>query len=411
MPGPDATPPSLDSTQPSWRSSIWLLRAAIAGQMISFGVLVVYDAAWMKDNGLDETMIGLVAAVSTLLGLVCGLGWGVLADRTGRSDRIIAMGCGGLALAAVVLAVSHRTWHFFGYAVLRGISYTMVWTLMPVLAMAAFGQASQGRRYGTYRIFGSAGFTVGTMLLPWLVPQVRGLLLIATASFAVACLPILVYRGRQPAHRAHGDLRGLLRKGELVGLYVSAFFFATGAPAVYYFTTLYAKHLGAGTRFLGLLNGTMGLCAIVALPIAGWVVDRYGPRRLVWLAMLAQPMRALTASMIDAYPWLLLPQLYHMLTWAGLEVGAVVLVSRLAGDGNRATGMAAYAAVMVLGVTAGAVVCGYMADHYGYPLMYRLAAASTALGLLIFTPIVLAHWRQRLAGRIPPPAVPLPPPD
>jgi len=102
--------------------------------------------------------------------------------------------------------------------------------------------------------------------------------------------------------------------------------------------------LGFGIQwsFSGVWMKDQGLVALVALPLTGMGVDRFGTRLLLAMAFVAQPLRALSLSLIGQYEWLLLPHIFHFFTWAGFEVAGVLFVASLAAEGSRATAQTLY---------------------------------------------------------------------
>lgn len=374
---------------------LWWLRSACFFQIFAFGVAWPFEGVWMRDQGLGEAAIGAIASLSTAALLLAGLGWGVVADRTGRPDRIVLAGCLGVALSLAAIPFCQNASHFALYGIGRGLAMPMVGNLMPLLAVSALGPAARGRGYALYRVFGSVGYIVSTLLLPRLL-GVRDLFWAAAAAMLTACLPLSRIRNRFVPRRQGGSLRELLRDGDLVGFLVAGFFFSLAGPACFTFTAVYARQLGADQVFIGFLAASQGIIAVVALPLTGMAVDRFGVRALLWLGFLAQPVRALGQAAVTDYHWLLLPQLCHFFTWAGFEVAGVLLVTQLADEESQGAAQSLFRGCQVLGMLVGAGLSGYLAEYHGYPVMFVLAAAAAAVGLVLFTAML---WRSH-SGRM-----------
>ena len=231
--------------------------------------------------------------------------------------------------------------------------------------------------------------SVGNLLMPRLIDDIQTLFLVASASFFVAVIPTFFIRIQLPERRDSGSLRRALANRELLGFLLAVFFFALAVPAIFTFTWVYARDLGGDNSFIGLLAAVQGFVAMVALPLTGWGVDRFGTRLLLLLAFIVQPLRALSLSLVDSYQWLLLPQVFHFFTWAGFEVAGVLFVARLASEGNRGMAQAMFMSAQVLGNLLGSALAGYLAEHHGYASMYGVSGALAAVGLGIF------FWQQR----------------
>ena len=372
---------------------LWWLRSACLFQGIAFGVAWPFEGVWMRDQGLGETLIGAISSLSTFVLLLTGLGWGVIADRRGRPDRVVLLGCLAVGLSYLYLSVCRTPAQFSVYAVWRGISMPMIATLMPLLAVNALGPTAPGRGYALYRMFGSLGYLCSTLLLPRLLP-LRELFWAAAGAMLTACLPLTRVRGRFIPRGHGGSVRELMRQRELCGFLVAGFFYSLATPAVFTFTSVYARQLGADQVFIGLLAASNALIAVVALPLTGIGADRFGVRTLLWLGFLAQPLRCLGLAAVSQYHWLLLPQLLHLFSWAGFEVAGVIHVNRLAEESNRGTAQSLFRSSQVLGALVGAGAVGYLAEHHGYPAMYVAAAAAAACGTMLFSATLLR-------GRVP----------
>ena len=267
--------------------------------------------------------------------------------------------------------------------------------------------SSAGRGYASYRIFGSLSFTL-TAICAVLIPQLSAkrntelLFIGGSMILLLAAIPLAFYRLRGPRPTRSAGILSVLGNRQLQGLYLAAFFFAMASPAIYTFTPAYARQFGAGNRFLFMFSLTMGGVALVALPTCGRLVDRFGPRTLLLLAFLAQPLRALGYSFAPwlGMEWLLAPQVLHFFSWAGFELGDIIFVTRLAGPGRAATALALLAAVLTLGFMAAALPAGYIAEHYGYPAMYWASAGAASVGLMVFATISARGSRAAPAGSV-----------
>jgi MFS transporter, PPP family, 3-phenylpropionic acid transporter len=371
------------------RRNLWLLRAACFFQVFGFGIQWSFIGVWMKDQGLGEALIGIISSVSILLWLFCGLFWGRLADSTGRPDRIVRCGCLILGLALFYLSFCREPAEFILYAVLVGISLPMISTLMPLLAISVLGEGGRGKGYASYRIFGSLGYVFASLVMPRVLGETRLLFWAGGAALMAALVPMLFFQSTGSKRRVKGLVSEVLRSRELIGFLVAVLFFALAIPAIFTFTTVNARGLGADNSFIGLLAATQGVVALIALPLVGRGVDRFGARLLLVAAFIAQPLRALSLSFVSDYQWLLAPQIFHFFTWAGLEVSGVLFVVSLAPPGGRATAQAFYMGAQVLGNLLGSSLAGYLAEFHGYAIMYQVSSGAAAVGLGVFVGMLI----------------------
>ncbi len=360
------------------------------------GVLFVFEAVRMKDQGVSEFDIGLILGISSIVFIASSLFWGRLADRHGWHKRIVVWGTVGFAALCFYFAYCAEPWQFYIYGVLRSVFMPMIAGIMPAIAVKAHGTENQGSKFGVYRAFGSIGFILGTMGLPLVFNDI-GVVAQASTAFLAGSLFLL---GRLPPPEAHVERRAPLRIRNLDSqvklFFVSMFFISMADPAVHGFFNAYARELGGSTRLLGLLSGMFGLVAFFFLPLMGKAIDRFRPSSVLIVSFVAQPLRVWVTSLLNDPEMLWIPILFHGVCWGGIEVAAIVYLSRRVEEGQKATVLSFYMADRMLGGFIGASLCGYVAEQSGYVTMFRVMAAASLVGALVY---FLGVVRQRREER------------
>ena len=380
---------ALKSIKIAQLSNIWKLRAACFFQVFGFGILWSFSSIWMKEHEIGETLIGLISSTHIATGFAFGLLWGRLSDRTGRPDRIVMIGSVGVCLGMALLAFCHTPIHFFSWAILIGVFLPMILTQMPLLAVSAIDASESGKGYASYRIFGSIGYVLGTLIMPRIMSDIYALFIVASISLFLSVIPIAFVRISQRLEKERGSLSEAIGNRSLLNFLIAVFFFALAMPAIFNFTWVFARELGADNSFIGLLGAVQGGVALVALPITGRGVDRVGARWILLFAFMAMPMRAFSLIFVESPVWLMAPISFHFFTWAGFEVAGVLFVSRLADSGNRGLAQAMFVSAQVLGNLVGSPILGYLAEEFGYSIMYCVSSLMALVGLVLF---LRQHW-------------------
>jgi MFS family permease len=365
-------------------SSNLRLRGACFAQFAVIGIVSTFEGVFMKERGIGEAMIGLIGGLGTGIITVFGLFWARMADRRTGEEKLIATGfvCGAVGLA--LLPFCETPLGFSLNVAFRGLTIPMAFALMPSLAVARLGPSSQGSRYARYRQFGSAGFVVGTLVIPLLVNDIRSMFWLASVILLAAGSSIATDSERKTINRSDRKRVPISWTRPLVTFLMANFFVGLTMPAMFGFFALYARSMGADKVVIGFLAGSNGLIALAALPLMGRIVDQFGVRRLLWLAFAAHPIRLLVVSLASNYWWLFAAQTLHLFTFAGYDVASVLYVSRNVAPENRATAQAMLSTTRMAGVFVGAILTGYLAEHAGYVTMYRVIAALTSLGLVAY---------------------------
>lgn len=348
------------------------------------GILFVFEAVRMKDLGVGESTIGLILGSGSGLLIVASIYWGRFADRQGVHKEVVLWGTIGYFVLVFYFAYCQTAWQFFIYAIARSILMPMIAGIMPAIAVKAHGTEQQGSKFGIYRAFGSLGFILGTMILPLIFNDIA---LTAQVSSVFMVVSLLLLR-RLPEPEVKDVVRRPLNFRTLNPLirsyFFAMFFISTADPAVHGFFTAYARDLGGSTRLLGILSGSYGIIAFFFLPAMGVAVDRYRPAVILTMALFCQPVRVFLPSLIDDPNFLWIPILLHGICWGGIEVVAIVYLSRLVEEDQKASVLSYYMAVRMLGNLVGASICGYVAENFGYVMMFKVVSSLALIGAIIY---------------------------
>jgi MFS family permease len=368
---------------PPSKQSIWLLRLACFCQVAGVGALTTYEAVHMRASGLSNATIGYLLSLQYGLIIVMGPIWGRIADRSMRYKEIVAIGSVGLVAAAWVFSYAQGLGSFLAYCFLRGFFFPTLNGIMPALAVHNIGRERQGRGFGGYRAFGSIGFMTATIVLPYLLAEIPQVTRIASLFLPMSILALIPLRN-PAAHLFEARAFHWKSIPAALHLYLIAYFFISMTePAVHGFFGAYASSLGASVAWIGVLSGMTGFMALISLPIVGHWIDLKGPRLILVGAFLAQSLRMFITAGITNPDWLWLPHLLHFMGWAGKEVGTIILVTRLVGESNKATGLTIAVSVKVLGMMVGAWMMGQVAERWDYQVMFGCIGATALIGFLI----------------------------
>jgi len=376
---------------------MWGLRGSMFLILLGAAIIWIYAGIWMKQQGLGETFIGILAGFGSALAALLGLFWGWLSDRTGKSTTIVVSGCLLTGASLIVLGQSRTPAGFILYQLLASTGLAATMSIMPLLALAVIGKDRPGAGYGKFRVFGSLGYMFALYVLAMLVRAIPWLCLTAGVLMILGAVPLLLANVQTHRHEKRLGFAALTRHPRLIGFLVAVFFVAMGGPAVFTFLSLYGRTMGMDQTGIGRLMGMCGVVALVGLPGMGALADRFGARAVLLLGFAAMPIRILLQDVAHDPTGLYIAQILHLFTWAGPEVTAYVYVTALAGKRDRGVAISALVTVRTLGQLAGNPLCGWLAENMGYHRMFLIMAGFATLGALVF--LVLEFGVRRSASR------------
>lgn len=314
---------------------LWMNTAAFAVCFAAWtlnGVLVTF----LVDQGIytwTESQVGLLIGLPILTGSIMRLPMGILTDRIGgrwvHSSLMLAAAVPLLTLSASTTYAGFL-WSSLGFGLTGasfavGVAYTSVW----------FPRERQGTALGLFGM-GNAGAALTTMLAPSLLvsftaagadPEAWRVLprLYAGALVIVAILFALVTTNRRPAGSLSMRER-LTPLGEIrvwrFGLYyflVFGGFVGLSQWLMPYYVNVYGMSVTAA----GFMASMFSLPSSLVRAIGGWLSDRVGPRRVLFVVL---------ASCVVCCILLSVPRMDIQSAGRGLMARRPGVVSRVAPD-------------------------------------------------------------------------------
>jgi len=200
----------------------------------SLGIFYPYFALYLRENaGLSGTEVGMILAISPLIGMVAGPFWGRLADRTGARSYLLALLTLGTALGYLGLGIAQGFWSIVLATAALAVVGTAVFPLMTSVSLAILRDAGS-HAFGRVRMWGTVGYFILILIFPWLLRVLKsdaagaaqvaqpglGLMFPITAGLvlAAALIAFLLPRSGAAGLRAvRGDWRELARNPAFEG--------------------------------------------------------------------------------------------------------------------------------------------------------------------------------------------------
>ena len=353
MTTPTTTKPSTPVTPYAWVILVVVYLASIAAPLNQLKVPPIMPVL-MDALHLDLTRAGLLMSTVAVVGVILALPAGILVQRYGsRLIGVIALGC--IAAGSAMGALSNSYGALLGSRVVEGIGISLIGVVAPATIALWFPPARQGAPMGIW----STWFPVGSVLMYLLAPilvDAFGWQAVWWVGAGFALIIMLVYGllvrnpGSHPSTKSSEnvslDFRKALANRDiwLLGLAFTCFNLVMLAINTYYPTFLNEER-GYPLGQAAFISSLGSLIIIGSAPLAGWISDRIGSRRLVFslpflaLAILILlPFRVsgwhipalivIQAMIIGAIPtatFAAAPEIMHKTEWAGLGLAVILL--------------------------------------------------------------------------------------
>jgi PPP family 3-phenylpropionic acid transporter len=366
------------------RASVWM-RCAYFFQYAGIGAYSPYLTLHYRNLGLSGADIGILAAIQPLATAMLAPLWGLAADRWGVHRALLRTGLVGAAAAALLLLGASTFWQF-----------------LPLIAMLAFfvspsaplldsyGVTISERRgiaFGSIRIWGSLGYIASTWSGGWLMggSVSRWFLAAYAVTLLVVCgstfgLPTLKLRS---SARVWQGAATVVRQPAMIVLLLTFFLISCGTSPSYAFFGIYLTQLGGGTGLIGTASALSAVSELPIMVLGGWLLSRWGARRMLALALMVYTIRFALYSMIPLPYWVLPVQLLHGLTFGLYLMSSVTLMHEMLGKQYAATAQGLLSSTYAFGQITGSLAGGVLLDRYGIFVIFRLAAGVMFLALVV----------------------------
>jgi PPP family 3-phenylpropionic acid transporter len=195
------------------------------------------------------------------------------------------------------------------------------------------------------------------------------------------------------------NLRTLLDNRSIVLFLVSVFLVAAGSGAVSNFFSLYMDSIGAGEGVIGMAWAVASISEIPVMIYAGHIMRRMSASGLLKLSFAVYALRWLIFSFIRDPLWAVAMQLLQGLSFAAFLTAGVTYLNERTPEGFATTSQAIFNVVCYgLAAVAGSLAGGYIYDHGGMAVLFRMFCLVTAAGLLLFWAGSAGPWRKAHAS-------------
>ena len=370
----------------------------VANAQTGFGPFI---AVYLAGAAWTQTAIGEALTLGTFVTMVSQVPGGALVDRL-RDKRAAAFAAGiGVALAALLFALSPTRAAVLLAMVLHSLSSSMLGPAIAAISLALVGYTALGARLGrntrfsalgngsAAAVLGACGAYLSSRGVFWLtcalmIPGLIALRRIRREDLTLgpAALPTPQQTGWLPA-RAFWRL--FLDRRLLVFVVCAVLFFFNDAALLPLAGVQATRNSG---RFANLvIAASIVLPQLISAGISPWVghsADRWGRRPMLLLGFAAVPLRgALLALSVDPVVIVLVQGLDGLSAAVFGVMMPLVIADITAGTRNFNTMVGVVGLSIAGGAALSTLVGGILADAYGHAAAFLVLSAGGLLSVLL----------------------------
>lgn len=383
----------------------------------SLGIFFPYFTLYLRENaGLSGTQVGLILAISPLVGMIAQPIWGQIADRTGARTRTLAFLTIGTAFGYLVLGMAAGFWPIVLATAMLALVGTAIFPMMISVSMAILRDAGR-HAFGRVRVWGTVGYFILILVFPWALqnfpPALEhdaavagvsqpglGLMFPITAGLVLVAALIAFFlpkKGVVGLRAARGDWRELIGNRPFLRflLFSLVVHFLMHGPM--WLFPLFVRSRGGD---LTTIRDMWVLMLLVEIPLVlstGSGLKRLGARGLLGVGVLIGGMRWTLCALINEPTLLFAVQALHGVTVVGLNLGSPLYLDVVAPEKLRSTaqGILSMVGSGIAGIASN-ISAGWLMDRSGIDLLYLICGlGALALGALAWWILPDANQRSQ----------------
>ncbi len=335
--------------------------------------------------GLSGIQIGLIVMVSSLMGTLSATAWGMLNDRLGCTRVLLTI----QALCLIVVCQVLGRLHTFGeILVAAGLFSVFASAILPLLDSSILSILGRSRdQYGAFRAWGTIGYVITSAAAGFLIERTGMRLIFPAYGAGVFVFWLLALRlPDRPAVRGPSRVAGLsqmIRRPAWLLFAISVFILWFSVMGAFAFLGIIVVEMGGTERMVGLASTFAAVTEIPMFHFSSRLLRRFGPVRLLMMAMAVYAIRLLLYALMPSVTWVLGLALLQGLSYGLFLVAAVAYVNELAPDELKSTAQGLLVSVLSLANLSAGLAGGWLLDHTGRQGLFltMMITALIALGL------------------------------
>jgi MFS family permease len=172
-------------------STFWVIALTHFACCAAHSGPIFHMVAYATDQGLDKMIAASLLGVSGLSSIAGRIGGGLIADRVGVKQTLLA----GLALQALMVLLyrfASDVGTFYALGLVFGVAYGTVMPLYALIVRDRFGERVMGRAYGGVFLVSSLGMAVGAYAGGWFYDHLGNYAWLYLGSFLIGAMAVVL---------------------------------------------------------------------------------------------------------------------------------------------------------------------------------------------------------------------------
>ena len=376
----------------------WLISCSLNG----------FVAIYLKNKGLDNTLIGVVTGTSCIL--ITFLSPVISRFVSSHENVTIPKMMDFLMLVSscFFLLISFVKVPVFLLMLIYIANLTMFLAGVPLLSTIAMNYNARGidLNFGLSRGMGSVSYATSAVVLSrlvdWLNPNWLSVVYAVSAVLFLICIHTLPdYEEEKSEQKKTGSILNVVRKYRTLTLVLIgwAFAFAASTSLSTYLINV-VEHLGGDTTIYGFAIFAMASSEMPAMAVTRKLMRRYDAMSLILVAGISYIFRNIMVALAPNLIFLFAGMLFQSVTYGLLTSVLTYYVADTCEKQDQVMGQTLIGMMTTgLGSMMGNVLGGVLQDAFGINAMLMFVTVSTVVGIVIMVSVSLTQIRRNVKER------------
>jgi len=375
---------------------MWALWMLFFFQYAAIGIYYTFLNVYFRTAGLSGTQIGLLNMIAALVGVGGAMGWGYLGDRTGKPRLLISFGAAGALLAAQFIPYVNGFWSFLLFGCLGSLMNSAPSALVDSTALVLLG--SRREDYGRYRLGGSFGYILTALASGFIFERLGlrvmfpayGVVMSGFAFIALWLPPVTVHMGS----RGSKEFGQMIRQPAWLLFMVCMFLCWIASSASISFLSVSLNAMGASQSLIGIVSTIPAVAEIPFMFFSGSFLRRFGPVRLMIVAMGMMVVRYFLLGWMPMPEWAIAINVINGPAFVFFWNSAITHANKMAPAGMAGTAQGLLASTANLAGVVSALLSGWLFDVLGPNGIFLVMACLVLTALILFSTGNLRAWKN-----------------
>lgn len=372
----------------------WLISCSLNG----------FVAIYLKNKGLDNTLIGIVTGSSCILITFIS----PLVSKFVESNEKITipkmMDILMLVSSVLFLLISFVDVPAFLLVLIYIANLTLFLTAVPLLSTIAMNYNARGKEinFGLSRGMGSVSYAASAVLLSNMIDILNPNWLSAVYSISAVLFLVLIhslpdYVEEKGHQESSGSVLTVIRKYKTLTLVLLgwAFAFAASTSLSTYLINV-VDNLGGNTKIYGFAIFVMAASEMPAMAVTRKLMRRFDAMSLILVAGICYIFRNIMVALAPNLVFLFAGMLFQSVTYGLLTSVLTYYVADICEKQDQVMGQTLIGMMTTgLGSMLGNVLGGVLQDMFGLQAMLMFVTVSTIIGIVIMVSVSSAEIRRK----------------